>query len=139
MPKDITVWIYIGRDISEITLLDIREEKIRVSGITVIHNTSQYIDVNDSYEGRSVSFPIIFEADYITLEDSTRIDVRMFSGYFEMYFDKEQWELRVPEGGWFSIPLKVTLPGETEPARYWSVTFKQNWGAFIKGKLYETD
>jgi hypothetical protein len=65
------------------------------------------------------------------LSDSTQIDVENFTG--ELRISDGQWKLTV-SGGWFNF-LWVMLPGETEFTRYKSITFKENWGAFIQGDI----
>jgi len=71
----------------------------------------------------------------ITLADSTKIQPSSGRFDFLMYKDRvgfvERWVL------WNQLsPIYAKLPGETEFARYQSITFRPNWGEFIEGEPF---
>jgi hypothetical protein len=72
------------------------------------------------------------QGSYITLADSTQIyrhDTNS-SAVLHIYKNSEYWR-------WSNIySFPVRLPGETEPSDYTSITFGENWGAFIEGEPF---
>jgi len=74
-----------------------------------------------------------FSQIHIVLADSTELNMERFFGFLNMYQDSGQWELEFPGR---KSSFLVKLPGETESTRYRSVTFGENWGAFIEGELF---
>jgi hypothetical protein len=131
MPKNIEVRINSWFTNAVISSIYVGKNVLNISGISVF---SRRIDTYGGYPyGRGASLLINFADEYITLSDSTQIDVRYFEGYLDIDVYSQQWEL-IPSTSWF-YSLGVMLPGETEFTRYKFITFKENWGAFIKGDL----
>ena len=78
-------------------------------------------------------FGVRFVNEYIMLEDSTYLNVAKMRGPLLIYVDNELWKF-VPYDDAF---LMVKRPEEAEFTRYKSITFRQNWGEFIEGELWE--
>jgi hypothetical protein len=73
-----------------------------------------------------------FADEHHTLADSTEINVKV--SHLGIYKDRKHWVIENPPTMHHSLFVK--LPGENEFIKYRTITFEENWGAFIEGELF---
>jgi hypothetical protein len=138
IPENIGVDINVTRGIST---LWIHGQEIMVSGIPIVVNNKINFDAEKFiYKSPAIGTADIdisseFTQEYITLADSTQVNVAEFWGGLYIFKSDKKWVLFVPN----STPLLAKLPGESEFIRYSSITFGENWGGFISGEVWEGD
>ena len=117
----------------------LNRQEVTVSGIPIV--VADWIDFEREkfvYESPVLGTADIdinsrFTQEYITLVDSTQINVAKIWGSLYIFKDEKQWVLFTPN----STPFLAKLPGESEFTGYSSITFGENWGAFISGEVWE--
>ena len=121
---------YIGFRYSpnEVSYLNLYGE-ITVGGLSL--NVERF-DLSYSKSTADIVMEIHGAPEYIMLSDSTQIYTEKGRplGIMSIFKETEIWELVYAWG------IFVKLPGETEFTKYRSITFGENWGAFIEGELF---
>jgi len=117
----------------EVSILILDGQEINASGIPL---TVERISFHFSRRSADITLGVTRTPAYILLSDYTQLNVTGIQAILHIYKDDERWKLENPRGMGRSGFL-VRLPEGTEYTRYWSVTFRPNWGEFIEGELFE--
>jgi hypothetical protein len=118
---------------NRISSLLLESQEVTVSGIPlkvwIINMGSFKEDAN-----ADIDIQVVFDQGSIVLSDSTHVDFMKMNGGLLIYKDKKQWKLYTLSR--LNLFL-VQLPSETELTRYKSITYREKWGGFIEGELFE--
>ena len=131
MPPNITFSFFFNP--IRLSFLQLDGQEIVVSGVPLVVGGFDLTHLRNTVD---IVMEISSAPEYIiTLADSTQIYINEQSwgwGGLRMYKDTGIWVLTEVFSG-----TPVRLPGETEFARYRSITFRPDWGEFIEGELFE--
>ena len=125
LQPNITVNFSSGR----IFTLDFNRQDVTLSGVPLRLNGISIYHQNTT-NGDIVLGVGVVPGSTVTLTDSTQIYRSEIGTNRLQIFKSGYWCWYNP----YSFPAR--LPGETEPSDYTSITFGENWGAFIEGEPF---
>lgn len=82
---------------------------------------------------------VLFEEDRIILSDGTQIAPPFRAWAVDFHHETETWTLRLFPRYRGRLYFIAKRPGQTEFQQFASITFRQHWGEFIDGVLFERD